>query len=130
LTGGNIATILSAATDASSWFAGGIVAYQERVKFDLLGVDPGPVCNARCSRQMARAAGTLLGADATVATTGVGGPDSSEGLPAGTVFLAIWSRKELHDEELHLTGDPEEVVQQATSHALRMLRDAVAGLAR
>jgi len=39
LTCGQVATRLGEGTDAADWFRGGIVAYQESVKFALLGVD-------------------------------------------------------------------------------------------
>ena len=41
LTGGNISAGLSAIEGASDWFRGGVVAYTEEVKFDMLGVDRG-----------------------------------------------------------------------------------------
>ena len=46
LTGGHISAGLSAIEGASDWFKGGVVAYDEEVKFELLGVDRGPVVTA------------------------------------------------------------------------------------
>ncbi|MGC4938171.1 CinA family protein [Kribbella sp. DT2] len=46
LTSGSLACQLGAATDASDWFAGGVVAYTTAVKVGVLGVDPGPVVTA------------------------------------------------------------------------------------
>src|SRR3954447_20537553 len=71
LTGGNVSAALSAIEGASSWFLGGVVAYAETVKFDLLGVHRGPVVNAETAHQMATGVAELLGADFAVATTGV-----------------------------------------------------------
>ena len=56
LTTGTVATRLGAGPDAADWFGGGIVAYQEPVKFDVLGVEEGPVVTAACARQMATGA--------------------------------------------------------------------------
>jgi len=53
LTSGTVATRLGAGPNAADWFGGGIVAYQEPVKFDVLGVREGPVVTAECAEQMA-----------------------------------------------------------------------------
>jgi nicotinamide-nucleotide amidase len=121
LTSGQLAADLGAGPDASSWFRGGLVAYASQVKFDVLGVDPGPVVTAECARQMAVGATRLLGADAVVATTGVGGPDPEEGEPPGTVFIAALVRGRLACEHLVLDGSPSQVLEQTRSHALRIL---------
>jgi nicotinamide-nucleotide amidase len=121
LTSGQLAADLGAGPDASSWFRGGLVAYASQVKFDVLGVDPGPVVTAECAHQMAVGATRLLGADAVVATTGVGGPDPEEGKPPGTVHVASLVRGRLECEHLLLEGSPPEVLEQTRAHALRIL---------
>jgi nicotinamide-nucleotide amidase len=125
LTSGNIATRLGAGPDAASWFGGGVVAYQERVKFDLLGVKEGPVVTQECAEQMARGAVRLFDADVAVSATGVGGPGPSEGKPAGTVFLSVVTAKEVTSRELHLDGSPEEILEQTCEVAIALLADAV-----
>ncbi|HET9650470.1 MAG TPA: CinA family protein [Microlunatus sp.] len=126
LTGGNISAELSALPGAGEWFAGAVVAYAERVKYDLLGVDPGPVITARAARQMALGAARLLGADFAVATTGVGGPGRQEGLPEGTVFIAISSPGDCSVVNYHFDGQPADVVARSTRRALENLAGAVA----
>jgi nicotinamide-nucleotide amidase len=125
LTGGQLAADLAAGPDASSWFRGGLVAYASEVKFDVLGVTPGPVVTAACARQMAWGAASLLDADAVVATTGVGGPDPEEGQPPGTVHLATLVRGQESDVRLELDGDPAEILEQTRTRALEALRDAI-----
>src|SRR6187402_1462787 len=78
LTSGTVAKTLGAGPNAADWFCGGVVAYQEPVKFDVLGVREGPVVTAECAEQMATGVRKLLGADVVVSATGVGGPDPSE----------------------------------------------------
>jgi nicotinamide-nucleotide amidase len=125
LTGGNISAALSAVKGASDWFAGGVVAYAEQVKFDLLDVDRGPVINANSARQMAAGVARLLGADYAVATTGVGGPGPQEGLPQGTVFIAVSTPEGESVGEYRFEGEPPDVVEQATRQALRDLATAL-----
>ena len=60
LTSGSVATQLGAGPNAADWFGGGIVAYQEPVKFDVLGVEEGPVVTRACAEQMATGARRLL----------------------------------------------------------------------
>jgi nicotinamide-nucleotide amidase len=124
LTGGNISAGLSAIEGASDWFLGGVVAYAEEVKFDLLGVDRGPVITARSAEQMARGVSRLLHADLAVATTGVGGPGPQEGLPQGTVFIAVATPTTAYVQEYRFEGDPSEVVRQTTRQALQDLAEA------
>lgn len=35
LTGGSLSSRLAAAPDSSTWYAGGVVAYETRIKYDL-----------------------------------------------------------------------------------------------
>ena len=60
LTSGKLASRLGAAPEASNWFAGGVVAYAAHVKFEVLGVEPGPVVSEQCARQMARGVVRLM----------------------------------------------------------------------
>jgi nicotinamide-nucleotide amidase len=128
LTSGLIASRLGAGPDASEWFRGSVVAYQEPVKFDVLGVQPGPVVTPECAEGMARGAGRLLGADVAVAATGVGGPEPSEGKPAGTVYVAVTVHDSTTVRELNLEGDPEAVLAATADHALELLATTLAGI--
>lgn len=121
LTSGSLACHLGAAPEASTWFAGGVVAYASEVKFTVLEVDPGPVVTERCARQMARGVARLTNADFGLAVTGVGGPEPDEGKAAGTVFVAVRSPGGEDATEYRFSGEPAEVVKQATAAALSML---------
>ena len=89
LSSGGIANTLGAAPEASEWFTGGVVAYAESVKRGVLGVTAEVITSAQCARELATGVAKLLGAEAAVAVTGVGGPQSVDGLPPGTVFIAV-----------------------------------------
>lgn len=126
LTGGNVSAGLSAIEGASDWFRGAVVAYSEEVKFEVLGVERGPVITAACAEQMANGVAQLLGADFAVATTGVGGPGPQEDLPQGTVYIAVCTPTGTEVREYHFAGEPAEVVEQATREALERLAEATA----
>jgi nicotinamide-nucleotide amidase len=127
LTGGLLASRFARAEGASHWFRGGVVAYCVEVKHQLLGVNPGPVVSRDAVLEMARGAVRLLGADLAVAVSGVGGPDPQDGLPAGTVWLAVVAG-DREEAELHrFDGDPDQVCaatcDAAVALVLRMTSD-------
>ena len=88
LTGGMIGTRLTEVPGSSRAFMGSIVAYDGEVKRSLLGVPEGPVVSEETVRAMALGACERLGADVSVAVTGVAGPDPQEGQEPGTVWMA------------------------------------------
>jgi nicotinamide-nucleotide amidase len=127
LTSGTVAKWLGAGPNAADWFGGGVIAYQERVKFDVLGVDEGPVVTESCAAQMARGALELLRADLAVSCTGVGGPEPSEGKPPGTVFIAVATANDVVVRELALDGSPEEILDETASACTALVEEVLAG---
>jgi nicotinamide-nucleotide amidase len=63
-------------------------------------------------------------ADVAVSTTGVGGPDPQDGHPPGTVYIG-WAMDGSHGHRaLRLNGDPEHILSQTVTAAVRLLLDA------
>jgi nicotinamide-nucleotide amidase len=85
------------------------------------------VVNPETAAQMARGVAELLGADVTVATTGVGGPDPQEGQPAGTVWVGLYVDGDVTSTCLHVPGDPEDVCTGAAQQALELLVGRLVG---
>jgi nicotinamide-nucleotide amidase len=125
LSSGGLTNALGGAPEKSEWLRGGIVAWAEEVKREMLGVTARSVTSAQCAREMAEGVARLLGADAAVAVTGVGGPEPEDGEPAGTVFAAVTVRGATRDRRFQFDGDPAQVVHQTVGAALAMLRDAL-----
>jgi len=121
LTSGQVATHLGAAPGSSSWFKGAVVAYDDEVKYKVLGVAHGPVVSEECGSTMAESVRRLLDADVAVALTGVGGPDEQDGQPAGTVFVAVSRADGASCRHHRFEGDPKSVLTAATLEALRSL---------
>lgn len=121
LTAGQISGQLGQGQGASDWYRGAVVAYDEEVKFSVLGVTRGPVVNDRTAREMAEGVRRLLGADLALGITGVGGPGPEEGRPSGTVHLAVTTESGTRSREAQLDGEPGEVVATATRMALEEL---------
>ena len=114
LTGGQVASTLVGVPGASRVLVGAVVAYATRVKAQVLGVDgahlerTGPV-DRDVALQMAHGVRRLLGGDLGLATTGVAGPGSAGGHPAGTVHIAVASSWGEAHRELHLNGDRQQI---------------------
>jgi nicotinamide-nucleotide amidase len=121
LTGGLLASRFARAEGASQWFRGGVVAYSEEVKHQLLGVSPGPVVSRDAVLEMARGAVRVLGADLAVAVSGVGGPDPQDGLPAGTVWLAAVAGDREEAEHHRFEGDPDQVCAATCDAAVALV---------
>lgn len=99
-------------------FRGGVVSYATEVKIAVLGVpaelvEEHGVVSAECARAMAEGARRLMAATYAVSTTGVAGPDTQEGKPVGTVFVAVAGPHGTESRELALSGDRGEI-QDAT----------------
>ncbi len=133
LTGGLLAATLVSVPGASSVFAGGIIAYDTRLKEQLLGVSgellaaEGPVAE-QVALQMAsgvrlRCAVTDTPCDIGVATTGVAGPDPDPqtGQPPGTVWIAVDYRGQRVAKRLRLSGDRMRIRQQTVAAALQLI---------
>ena len=126
LTGGELAAAISAAPSAGDWYRGGIVAYHPEVKFTLLKTPPGPVVTRETAATMASSAARLLGAQYSVALTGVGGPGFDEGKPPGTVYIASMEAGCEPAVELHrFSGEPVDVMKQTICAAIKALIERV-----
>lgn len=134
LTGGMVCAALTSVPGASAVVRGGVVAYDPQVKQEALGVPAEliarhGVVSAACAAAMADGARLRLGADWAVATTGVAGPDPSEGHPVGTVFVAVSSGGEHPGGvlALHLHGNRDEVRDATVTAILQALTRVVEG---
>ncbi|MFI6165547.1 CinA family protein [Nocardia sp. NPDC051052] len=124
LTAGQLAAAVGAAPDAGSFFRGSVVGYSRRVKHKVLGVPDGPVVSEHAAEAMARTVKDLMDADIAVAVTGVGGPDTQDGEPPGTVWFAVATETSTKTSRQLFPGDPGEVLRQTVDFALELLVQA------
>jgi nicotinamide-nucleotide amidase len=122
LTGGLVGSRLAETEGASRWFRGSVVAYDSKVKYDLLDVPEGPVVSEEAAGAMARGARKALEADVGLGLTGVAGPTTQEDQPVGTVFMAMADDGGVDVREAHFPGDRQHVRQFATISLLDLLR--------
>lgn len=126
-TGGRLAAAITDVPGASAVFNGGLVAYSNHFKSSVLGVDEltlegfGAV-SAECACEMACNGEMVLGADYTVAVTGIAGPaGGTADKPVGTVFIAWSSPAGVEVEEHRFAGSRGAVQQQSVDRALAKL---------
>lgn len=117
-TAGRIAEVLACVEHATVFLRGGLVAYQEVVKRDLLRVTAESVLTAEAAEQMAIGVGRLLHAEVAVSTTGVVGDEAEDGTPPGTVYIAVTVDDATTSQVHQFDGSPEEVCDQARRQAL------------
>jgi nicotinamide-nucleotide amidase len=122
LTGGLVASRLTAIPGCSDVLRGGVVSYASDVKFDLLDVSPGPVVNEPAAVEMAESVQRLLGADIGLGLTGVAGPAEQDGVPVGTVCIGLAMPTGSRATTMHLGTLREQVRQFAVINALDVLR--------
>jgi nicotinamide-nucleotide amidase len=122
LTGGMISSRLAGVEGASGVLRGGVVSYASEVKFEVLGVPEGPVVTEEAAIAMAEGACRVLGSDVAIATTGVAGPGSLEGVAPGTAFLATTVGGVTEVGMVRFPGDRERVRQFCVITALDHLR--------
>ena len=127
-TSGLLAARLTERPGSSAYVAGGVVAYANEAKVELLDVDPQLIeehgaVSEPVAEAMAEGALKQFGADTAVAITGIAGPDGgTEEKPVGTV---CWSVR-LTDgrgitRTVRLPGDRADIRDRSTTVAMHLL---------
>jgi nicotinamide-nucleotide amidase len=128
-TGGEVCGRITSVPGASRYFPGGVVAYANERKTQLLGVAPellaehGAVSEP-VARAMAEGVRRSFAAALGVAVTGIAGPEGgSPDKPVGTVHVAVSgpAERSLH-RRFRLPGDRERIRRQASQAALELVR--------
>jgi PncC family amidohydrolase len=98
-TGGLVLDWLTAVPGSSAVVLGGVVAYHDELKRNLLGVSTATLeqhgaVSAQAAEAMASGVRRLVGADVGIATTGIAGPGgATPSKPVGLAFVAAASRQ-------------------------------------
>ncbi len=111
-TGGLVARRITETSGSSVYFKGGIVAYSNEIKQQLLGVkhetlEQYGAVSEQTAKEMAFGCLNVMGADYAIATTGIAGPTGgSDEKPLGLVYIAV--AKRVRSEELGVRSDREQ----------------------
>ena len=126
-TGGRLAALLNEQSGSSAYYMGSVVAYDNSVKQQVLGVQAdtlatdGAVSEA-CVRQMAEGVRQLMHTDYAIATSGIAGPTGgTPDKPVGTVWLAWATPTGTFAECRHFGGDRAQITNNAAMAAIGKL---------
>jgi nicotinamide-nucleotide amidase len=131
-TAGLLAARLTERPGSSAYVAGGVVAYANDAKTELLGVDPAlleshgavsePVAEAMADGALRR-----FGADTAIAITGIAGPGGgTDDKPVGTVCFSVkLADGETLTRTTRLPGNRSDIRERSTTIAMHLLRRAI-----
>jgi nicotinamide-nucleotide amidase len=133
-SGGLLAARITALPGASTYFAGGVVAYSNEAKAELLGVDPALIerygaVSAEVAEAMSRGALERFDADVAVSITGIAGPDGgTEEKPVGYVcFDARLADGTVIVRDPVIPGGREDIRERSALVAMHLLRTLLGG---
>lgn len=125
-TGGRLAAALNAQSGSSAYYMGSVVAYDNSIKTNVLGVSSitlqtdGAVSESTV-RQMAEGVRALMHTDYAISTSGIAGPTGgTPNKPVGTVWIA-WATPDGTEAECYHFGaarEREQITQRAVTSAL------------
>ena len=127
-TGGSIAARITSIAGSSAYFKGSVVAYDNQIKTNLLGVSEKTLekhgaVSEEVAKQMARGSRELLKTDYALATTGVAGPGGgTTQKPVGTVWIALASKDHVYAQRFQFGHQRTRNTERSVLSALNMLR--------
>jgi nicotinamide-nucleotide amidase len=127
-TGGLIGNLLTNVPGSSGYFLGGVIAYGNQAKMDLLGVsrltlDSYGAVSDPVAREMAAGVRRELKADLGLSVTGIAGPDGGTAeKPVGTVHIGLAFRDETLSGQYRFWGKREENKLNSAVMALDWVR--------
>ena len=129
-TGGLLGERITNIPGSSDVFLGGVIAYHDDIKREVLGVEPGDIArhgavSEEVALQMATGAKTRLRAGIGIGITGVAGPGGgTPEKPVGLVWIAV-DISGARARRFQMIGDRAEIRQRAAQAALEMVRRAL-----
>ncbi len=126
-TGGLIMHRLTNVSGSSRYFLGGVVAYANEVKMQVLGVPEETLAahgavSAETAQAMAEGVRRLFGADVALAVTGIAGPTGgTPEKPVGLTYIALATEERTFWREYRWTGSRGENKEASARAALELL---------
>jgi nicotinamide-nucleotide amidase len=132
-TGGLLSARLTDRAGSSAWVLGGVTAYANSAKRELLGVPAATLAEVgavspEVALALAEGARVRFGADVGIGVTGIAGPGGGTAdKPVGTVHLAAVGPEGRVARSLVVPGSRDAVRQRSTTVALQLLRQLLLG---
>lgn len=131
LTGGLLSSLLTSVPGSSEIFKGGVVAYSNSAKQDVLKLDAALIASGVITTEVALAMATnvteVLDANFGLACTGVAGPGSQDGKPVGEVHIAVFdsANKSSRTQTMKFTGTRDDIRSQTCLALLGLCLDVL-----
>lgn len=130
-TGGLIGHLITSIAGSSDYYLGGVVAYSNAAKVNLLGVADDTLAaagavSAETAAEMAAGARRALDSDVAISTTGIAGPGGATSRkPVGLIYIAVATPRRSEVRELRLDGDRLDNIQQTAGRALQLAIETI-----
>lgn len=127
-TGGYISHLITSVSGSSRWYKGGVTAYSNEIKQNLLGVsaeslEKNGAVSEQVIREMAEGARNRLNADFAVATSGIAGPTGgTDEKPVGSVWIAVATPGKTVAEKFVFGDNRDRNIIRSSQTALQLLR--------
>lgn len=128
-TGGLVGDLITNISGSSEYFLGGIIAYDNRIKINVLGVDKEIIdsfgaVSAETAKKMAMQVKTKCGSSIGLSTTGIAGPNGgSREKPVGLVYIGLAANDIVIAKKFLWNGTRIENKQQSARAALELLKE-------
>ncbi|EQC50224.1 competence/damage-inducible protein CinA [Bacteriovorax sp. BSW11_IV] len=130
-TGGLSSSRITDISGSSAAFLGGVVAYDNQVKIDLLGVKENTLktygaVSAQTAKEMAEGCRTHLKTDLAISYSGIAGPGGgSVEKPVGTVAIGWATANDSGSDIYHFHGDREKLKMRFSEKGLYKLLELI-----
>lgn len=127
-TGGLISDLLTNVPGSSDYYLGGVVAYSNRTKINLLGVEERVIdrygaVGSQTVKEMAKGICSVMGTDCGIAVSGIAGPGGGTvKKPVGLVYIGVVYRGRFRVERGLFSGTRRLIKERSAYSALDLLR--------
>jgi PncC family amidohydrolase len=130
-TGGMIGAAITRVPGSSAYFKGGVIAYSNEIKEQVLGVprellETKGAVSGEVVKAMAQGVAKLCKSSCSIAVSGIAGPQGgSADKPVGLVFIGIYLKDKVQSFTFNFAGDRERVRKEATKAGLEKMMEAL-----
>ncbi|MEW6680867.1 MAG: nicotinamide-nucleotide amidohydrolase family protein [bacterium] len=130
-SGGLASHLVTNVPGASSYFKGGIIAYSNYAKIEVLGVSSKTIerfgaISKKVAEEMAIGVKRLLKTDLGLSITGIAGPSGeTKEKPLGLVYIGLAKGDDVMVKDFLFAGEREQVKEQSAYYAFDLVRRAL-----
>jgi nicotinamide-nucleotide amidase len=130
-TGGYLAYLLTTIPGSSAYYWGSVIAYQNQIKTDILGVrqktiDQYGAVSEQTVKEMAEGVRRKFGTDVGVSSSGIAGPSGgTEEKPVGTVWIGYADKNQTFAKKLMLGNDRDINIKLTCIAVFNMIRQTL-----